>query len=357
MSARINSNGNPFNFGLQGAVYDRNKNIGQFAQPYRPTPPNGAMPTSIAGDWMVNRVPIQGGRPVVQARNPLAYVSPDMNRPEEMPAGQAMAGNAIPGPAGQQAAPVPAGVAPPTGLRNFSMGFADARSAAMTNNANFDEMLMRQSTAMSNTKANSILQQARNTMHLTRYGQGLGQQFGPQYFISAVGGEQVTPSAQKFLGNAVTYAKEYEPKQRVHSTITELKHTAAIIKGMEALPSKNPLLAVPRAAIVGSSRPTNFNTRYGDSRPEVPSVERNTLYPPSDTFMVQDRGAGALTDKSEWLSVVAKERSGGFYALSAGRSAPGPMLPPAPNMHRVTKLGAQQQSGQMRMWGPFGSNQ
>jgi hypothetical protein len=358
MTARINSRGTPAGFGLQGAVYDRNKNIGQFADPYRPSPATGAIQTSAPGDWTLPRVPIQAGRPVVQARNPLTYVSPDMNRPEMLPQGQPMPGNSIPGPGGQQAMPVPAGmmgVAPPTELKQFSGGYADARSAAMLNNAGMDEMLARQGRGMKNMKNSSILQQAQNTMHLTRYGQGFGKYFGPQYYIAPLGGGTETDSAKKFLKNASTFANEYEKKHRYHSTVTELQHSAAVIKGMEPLPQRNPLLAVPRAAMVGSNRPVNFNTRYGDSRPEVPSVERNSQYPTDHLFMMQDRGAGSFADKEEWLIVQQKQRSTGFYALDP-KARPMAQARQVPMMHKQVKypvMPADRQAGAMRRGPPL----
>ena len=333
MTARLNSTGAPNAFGHHGAVFDRNKQLGPKPYSFNPAG-NGRMtatqgtPVGFGTGGTVSVAPMVNGRASVSARNPIGYVAVDAGRP-----GIAVAGHPrdLPhGPAGHQAAPVPSGVAPPTTLKSYAMRYADDRSlrVGMTD----ETMRAHASRAVRTSQTNSILQQARNVMHLSSHAQGMGRAFGPNYYIQPLGGIK-SASAAKFLENAKKYNEQYEDKLKYHSTVTELKHTEALVSGMVALPDRNPLLAVPRAALVGSNRPVQYNTRYSDSRPEVKSVEQQTMYPHAETWMIQDRAHSSLADKSGFQPVQQLVATGGFHAL--GRQLPRPTRTAPPSRQIV----------------------
>jgi hypothetical protein len=279
------------------------------AIPYHYDPrPQVAVDTRKAAPWSYTPgqpqgVPMVHGRPVAVARNPLGVPNGINNQ------------HGIPETNGPSTVP--------TGVRSFMSGYNDAHSQA---DYQVDPvMAANTSGSVRRSRDNSLLQQARNVAHLNRYSTERSRQFGPRYTTEVIGGNP-TPNAVKFVKNAQVFAERHEKQLQYHSTIREVKNTAAVVNGMIALPAKNPLLQFSRSAMVGTNRDVQYNPRYADVRAEVPSVFRQTQYPATTHLMV-DRAADSLSDKREWLVYYDRVRSQGFHGakgldLAAGRQGP-----------------------------------
>lgn len=202
----------------------------------------------------------------------------------------------------------------PTGVRSFASGHNDGRTWA---EASADPVMAARGTrSMQRSRDNSLLQQARNVAHLNRYSTERARQFGPRYTTEVVGGNP-TGNAVKFIKNAGVFADRHEKQLKYHSTIRELKSTAAVVNGMIALPAKNPLLQFSRAAMVGENRDVQYNARFSDVRAEVPSVFRQTEYPAQQHLLV-DRAADSLSDKRQWLVYYDRVKTQGFHGRARG---------------------------------------